>query len=84
MVGISISIHVEVGDAPLDYNILLTQNWFYALQYFSSSAFWVIQFPLSRNIISIEQLNLFSPDVSSNTANNVPLLDFTTPQYQNI
>ena len=30
--GKSISIHIEVVDAPLDYNLLLGRNWFYVMQ----------------------------------------------------
>ena len=30
--GKPVSIHVEFFDAPLDYNILLGRNWFYAMQ----------------------------------------------------
>ena len=30
--GKSVSIHVEVIDAPLYYNLVLVHNWFYAIQ----------------------------------------------------
>ena len=29
--GKTISVQVEVVDAPLDYNLLLGRNWFYAM-----------------------------------------------------
>ena len=37
--GKTIMIKVEVVDAPLDYNILLGQNWMYIMQDVASSLF---------------------------------------------
>ena len=37
--GKTISIQVEVVDAPLDYNILLGRNWFYAMTAITSTIF---------------------------------------------
>ena len=37
--GKSISIHIEVVDALLDYNLLLGRNWFYAMQAIASTIF---------------------------------------------
>ena len=54
--GKSVSIHVEVFDSPLDYNLLLGRNWFYAMQAIASSVFQVVQFPFQGKIITIDQL----------------------------
>ena len=35
----TISIQVEVVDAPLDYNLLLGRNWFYAMTVVASTLF---------------------------------------------
>ena len=35
----TISIQVEVVDAPLDYNLLLGRNWFYAMNVVASTVF---------------------------------------------
>ena len=35
----NISIQVEVVDAPLDYNLLLGRNWFYAMTVVASIVF---------------------------------------------
>ena len=39
--GKTISIEVEVVDAPLDYNLLLGRNWMYSMQAIASSLFCV-------------------------------------------
>ena len=40
--GKSVSIHIEVVYAPLDYNLLLGHNWFYAMQAVASTIFYII------------------------------------------
>ena len=35
--GKTVAIEVEVVDGPLDYNILLGQNWMYSMQAVTSS-----------------------------------------------
>ena len=37
--GKTVSIQVEVVDAPLDYNLLLGRNWFYAMNVVASTVF---------------------------------------------
>ena len=37
--GKIVSIQVEVVDAPLDYNLLLGRNWFYAMTTVASTVF---------------------------------------------
>ena len=37
--GKTVVIEVEVVDAPLDYNILLGQNWMYSMKAIASSLF---------------------------------------------
>ena len=40
--GKNFAIEVKVVDAPLDYNLLLGQNWMYSMQVVASSLFQVI------------------------------------------
>ena len=82
MGGKSVSIHIEVIDAPLDYNLLLGRNWFYDMQALASTIFWVVQFPFQGKIVTIDQLYFITPSAITNDANNIPLL--TTPQYKDI
>ena len=43
--GESVSIEVEVVNAPLDYNILMGRNWIYAMKTVVLSVFRVVSFP---------------------------------------
>ena len=67
-------IHVEVVDAPLDYNILLGRNLFYVIQEVDSSVFRLVQFSFQGNIVTVDKLEFCSLDMSSNSTNNVLLL----------
>ena len=40
--GKTITIEVEVVDAPLDYNLLLEWNWMYSMQAIAASLFRVV------------------------------------------
>ena len=51
--GKTISIQVEVADAPLDYN-LLGRNWFYAMTVVASAVFRTVQFPHLGRIVTID------------------------------
>ena len=70
----SVSIQVEVVKVPLYYNPLLGRNWFYATDAVSSLVFHLLQFPHQGKIVSIDQLEFCSPNATSTTTNNVPLL----------
>ena len=80
--GKLVSIHIEVVDAPLDYNLLLGHNWFYAMQVVASVVFRIVKFPFQGKIFTVDQLDFITPSAITNDANNVPLLN--TPQYKGI
>ena len=80
--GKSVSIHIEVVDTPLDYNLLLGCNWFYAMQDAASTIFQIVQFPFQGNIVTIDQLDFITLSAITNDANSVPLLN--TPHYKDI
>ena len=82
--GKDISILVEVIDAPLDYNILLGRNWFYAMTDFSSTVFQTLQFPHMGKIVTIDQLDYCTSDVTTPTENNMPMLGQSPPPYRSI
>ena len=54
------------------------------MQAVASSIFQVVQFPFQGKIVTIDQLDFYSLDKSSNSTNNVPLLASSALQYQNI
>ena len=72
--GKIVSIQVEVVDALLDYNLLLGRNWFYSMTVVTSMVFRTLQFLHLGRIVMIDQLDFCMPDVTTPTANNVPLL----------
>jgi len=63
--GKTISLDVEVVDAPLDYNLLLGRSWSYTMTAVVSSVFRVIKFPHNGKIATIDQLAYFSSDPAS-------------------
>ena len=82
--GKNISIQVEVVDAPLDYDLLLGKNWFYAMNVVASTVFRTIQFPHLGRIVTIDKLDFCTPDVTISTNNNIPMLGQSPPPYQSI
>ena len=72
--GKTVSIQVEVVDVPLDYNLLLGRNWFYAMTVVTSTVFQTIQFLHLGRIVTIDQLNFCTSDVTTPTDNNIPML----------
>ena len=52
--GNTITIEVEVVDAPLHYNLLLGRNWMYSMQAVASSLFRVVCFPFNGKIVTID------------------------------
>jgi hypothetical protein len=49
--GKIVSIEVKVVDAPLDYNILLRNSWFYAMMAIVSLVFRVLYFPHEGKVV---------------------------------
>ena len=82
--GKTISIQVEVVDAPLDYNLLLGRNWFYAMNVVASIVFRTVQFPHLNRIVTIDQLDFYMPDITTSMDNNIPMLGQSPPPYQSI
>ena len=58
--GKTVSIQVEVVDAPLDYNLLLGRNWFYAMNAVASTVFQTVQLLHLRRIVTIDQLDFYT------------------------
>ena len=82
--GKTISIHVEVVDAPLDYNLLLGINWFYAMTVVASTVFRTVQFLHLGMIVTNDWLDFCMPYVTTPMANNIPMLGQSPSPYQSI
>ena len=52
--GKMVNLDVEVVDAPMDYNLLLSHNWSYAMTANVSSVFHLIMFPHKGKIVKID------------------------------
>lgn len=73
--GKTIYIDVEVVDAPLDYNLLLVQSWFYVMTDVASSTFCTLQFLHQGKIVTIDQLDYCTPNICNHGANNIPFVE---------
>jgi hypothetical protein len=72
--GKTILIDIEVIDVPLDYNILFSHSYMYAMKAVSSSVFRTMMFPQNRKIITIDQVSHYEPNPSANIDNILPLI----------
>ena len=79
--GETVSIQVELVDALLDYNLLLGRNRFYTMTVVALTIFRTLQFPHLGKIVTTDQLDFCSPDVTNPTANNIPMLGQSPPPY---
>ena len=77
--GRTISIQVEVVDAPSDYNFLLGRNWFYAMTVIASSVFCMLQFPNEGKIVTIDKLDYCFPNITITKENSFPMLGKSPP-----
>jgi hypothetical protein len=80
--GKTVSLDVEVVDAPLDYNLLLGRSWSYAMIAVVSSVFRVIKFPHNGKIVTIDQLTYFSSDPAS--SESIQHVGKTTIPYRDV
>ena len=62
-------------DAPLDYNLLLGQNWMYSMQAVSSSLFHIVCFPHNGNIVTIDQTILKNSSATASSGASIPIVE---------
>jgi hypothetical protein len=80
----TIPIDVEVVDASLDYNLLLGRSWFYDMIFIASLMFLCVQFPHQGNIVTIDQLDLCTPEARAPATNNIPFLGDHKIMYESV
>jgi hypothetical protein len=62
--GKIVFIDVMVFQDPLDFDLLIGQNYFYAMKAIVSTLFRVIYFPHDGRIVAIDQLSFVGPDLT--------------------
>ena len=80
--GKTISVEVEVVDAPMDYNLLLGRSWTYVMEVVPSSYFRCIKFLHEGKLVTIDQLSFYNVPNESRTA--IPLVDNYAPACENM
>jgi hypothetical protein len=80
----TVVVDVEVVDAPLDYNLILERSWFYTMTAIASSVFRCVQFPHQGKIVTIDQLDFYTPDAHIPATNNIPFLGDHPVTYESI
>ena len=63
---------VMVVPGPLDFNLLLGCDYTYAMGALVSSLFRVVCFPHEGQIVTIDQLSFFGPDVATGSPSSLP------------
>jgi hypothetical protein len=82
--GKTVTVDVEVVDAPLDYNLLLGRSWFYAMTVIASSVFRCVQFPHQGKIVTVDQLDFCTTDARAPATNNIPFLGDHKITYESV
>jgi hypothetical protein len=82
--GKTVTVDVELVDAPLDYNLLLGRIWFYAMNVIASSVFQCVQFPHQGKIVTVDQLDFCTTDAHVPSTNNIPFLGDHKITYERI
>jgi hypothetical protein len=70
-----VEVDVEVVYAPLDYNLLLGNNWNYAMKVIMSSIFCTLCIPHEGKIVMIDQLSFSHTSPSASVGPSVPVID---------
>jgi hypothetical protein len=79
--GKTMTVEVEVVDAPIDYNLLLGRSWTYVMEVVPSSCLRCIKFPHEGKLVTIDQLSFYNALNESRTP--VPFVDNSTSACEN-
>ena len=78
----TVTVDVEVVDAPIDYSFLLGPSWIHAMMAIMYLESRVIQFPHWGNIVMIDQLDYCM--LETNIQSNVPFIRDALKEFQDI
>jgi hypothetical protein len=79
--GKMVQIEVEIFNAPLDYNLLLSCSYIDSIRTVVSTLFHVVRFPHQGKVVTVDQLSFFNSDTHTG---NVPFIAKTPPGYENV
>jgi hypothetical protein len=82
--GKTVTVDVEVVNAPLYYNLLLGRSWFYAMTVIASSVFQCVQFPHQGKFFTVDQLDFCTRDTRIPATNNIPFLGDHPITYESV
>jgi hypothetical protein len=82
--GKIVFVDVMVVQDPLDFDLLLGQDYAYAMKSIVSTLFHVISFPRNGRMVTIDQLSFVSPDLTINsmTSLNGSYMQMVSPPPQ--
>ena len=75
LAGKTVLIDIEVVNTQLDYNLLLGQNYMYAMRALASTVFLLMMFPHDGNIVTMDQLTYHDPQRPTTPYNDIPTMD---------
>ena len=81
MEGKTMQVEVEIVDANLNYNLLLSRSWTHAMHVVASYLFHVIHFPHQGRIVTVDQLSFFA---SSSSDGNVPYVKHSSAPFESV
>lgn len=84
LAGKTVLVDVEVLDAPLEYNLLLGNSWFYWMKAILSSIFQVLHFPHQGNIVMIDQPGYCTSNLRANDSTNVLFVGDSQGAYESV
>jgi hypothetical protein len=82
--GKKVELEVEVVDASLDYNLLLGQNWNYAMVFVVSFIFRTLCFPHEGKIVTIDQLSFTYASSNASIGPSIHVIDSSHLTTENI
>jgi len=71
----TMEVEVEVVAVPLEYNILLGNNWTYTMIIIVSFVLHILCFPHEGKIVTIDQLSFAHPVPNASVGYLVPIID---------
>ena len=78
----TVTVDVEVVDAPIDYNFLLERSWIHVMMAIVSLVSQVFRFPHWGKVFMIDQLDycMLETDIQS----NIPFIGDSLKEFQGI